>query len=70
MLRGWIVWALRDLVEQKVDFEETWAILYEAFVTWDDIGVVVTSVEERFASSYYIVEKECCHGLGNSQSAY
>ena len=43
-------WALRDLEEWKVDFEETWAIPYEAFVSWDEVGVVVAGVEEAFAS--------------------
>jgi hypothetical protein len=43
------VWMLRDLEERKVDFEETWAILYKA-------GVVAASVEERFASDYIIVD--------------
>jgi hypothetical protein len=39
-----------------VDFEETWEILYGAFVTGDDIGVVAAGVEEGFASSYTIVD--------------
>ena len=34
-----------------MDFEETWAILLnEAFVSWDEVGVVTAGVEERFAS--------------------
>ena len=46
------MWALRDVEEWKVDFEETWAILYEAFVSArDEVGVVVatSSVEAAFA---------------------
>ena len=48
--------ALRDLEERKVDFEETWAILYEAFVSRDEVGVVA-GVEEAFASGYTIVDR-------------
>jgi hypothetical protein len=39
-----------------VDFEETWAILYEAFVSRDDVGVVAVGAEEKFASGYTIVD--------------
>ena len=42
---------LMDLEEQKVDFKETWAILYEALVSWDKVGVVA-GVEEAFALGY------------------
>ena len=49
--------ALRDLEERKVDFEETWAILYEAFVSRDEVGVVAAGVEEAFASGYTIVDR-------------
>ena len=31
---------MRDLEERKVDFEETWAIQYEAVVSRDEVGVV------------------------------
>jgi hypothetical protein len=51
------VWALRDPEERKVDFEETWAILYEAFVSRDEAGVVAAGVEEGFASGYTIVDR-------------
>ena len=37
-----------------VDFEETWAIVYEAFVSWDEVGVVAAGVEEGFASGWVI----------------
>ena len=50
------MWALRDLEERKVDFEETWAILYEAFVSRDEVGVVAAGVEEAFASGYTNVD--------------
>jgi hypothetical protein len=39
-----------------VDFEETWAVLYEAFVGRDEVGVVAEGVEETFASGYTIVD--------------
>ena len=32
-----------------MDCEETWAIPYEAFVIWDEVGVAA-GVEEAFAS--------------------
>jgi hypothetical protein len=41
-----MVWALRDLEGQKVDFEETWAIPYEAFFSRDEVGVAAAGVEE------------------------
>ena len=41
-----MVWALRDLEGQKVDFEETWAIPYEAFVSRDEVGEAAAGVEE------------------------
>jgi hypothetical protein len=51
------VWALRDL-EWKVDFEETWAIPYEAkFVSQDEVDVVAAGVEEGFGSGYTIVDR-------------
>ena len=46
-----------DLEERKVDFEETWAILYEAFVSRDEVGVVAGVEEEEFASGYTIVDR-------------
>ena len=46
-----------DPEERKVDFEETWAIPYEAFVSLDGAGVVAAGVEEAFASGYTIVDK-------------
>ena len=52
-----IVWALRDPEEQKVDFEETWAIPNEAFVSWNEVGEVAAGVEEAFASGYTIVDR-------------
>ena len=51
------MWALRELEERKVDFEETWAILYKAFVSRDEVGVVAACVEEDFASGYTIVDR-------------
>ena len=56
--RQWceIVWALRVPEERKVDFEETWAIPYEAFVSWDEVGVVA-GVEEAFSSGYTFVDR-------------
>ena len=43
------MWALRDVEEWKVDFEETWAILYEAFVSArDEVGVVVATSSVLF----------------------
>ena len=39
-----------------MDFEETWAILYEALVNWDEAGVVAAGVEEGFASGYTNVD--------------
>ena len=40
-----------------MDFEETWAIPYEAFVSRDEVGVMVAGVEEAFASGYTIVDR-------------
>ena len=40
-----------------MDFEETWAISFEAFVSWDEVGVVAAGVEEGFSSGYTIVDK-------------
>ena len=51
------MWALRDLGERKVDFEETWAIPYEAFVIRDEVGVVAAGVVEGFASGYTMVDR-------------
>ena len=51
------MWALRDLEEQKVDFEETWAIPYEAFVSLNELGVVAAGVKEGFASGYTMVDR-------------
>jgi len=39
-----------------VDSEETWAILYEAFVSRDEVGVVAAGYEVAFASGYTIVD--------------
>jgi hypothetical protein len=49
--------ALRDLEERKVNFEETWAIPYEAFASRDEVGVVAAGVVEGFASGYTIVSR-------------
>ena len=49
--------ALRDLEERKMNFEEIWAIPYEAIVSRDEAGVVAAGVEERFASGYTIVDR-------------
>ena len=35
-----------------MDFEETWAMPYEAFVGWNEVGVVATGFEEGFAPGY------------------
>jgi hypothetical protein len=51
------VWALRDPEERKVDFEETWAIPHEAFVSPDGVGVVAADAEEGVASGYTIVDR-------------
>ena len=58
------MWALRDSEWRKVDFEETWAILlYEAFVSQDEVDVVTAGVEERFALGYTpIVDNEARNG--------
>ena len=48
---------MRDLEERKVDFEETWAISFEAFVSRDEVGVVAAGVEEGFSSGYTIVDR-------------
>jgi hypothetical protein len=50
------VWALKDLEVRRVDFEGTWAILYEAFVSRDEVGGVAAGVEEGLASGYTMVD--------------
>ena len=61
---------LNDLEEQKVDFEETWAILHETFVNRDEVGVVAVG-GEGFASDYTTVVDRtqklgyCLHGDGD-----
>lgn len=52
-----IVRELRVLEERKVDFQETWEIPYQAFVSWDEVGVVAAGVEEGFSSGYTMVDK-------------
>ena len=39
-----------------MNFEETWAIPYEAFVSRDEVGTAA-GVEEVFASGYTIVDR-------------
>ena len=54
--RQWceIVWALRQPEEKEV---ETWAILYEAFASRDEVGVVAAGVEEASALGYTIIDR-------------
>jgi hypothetical protein len=51
------MWVLKVPEERKANFEETWAIPYEAFVSPDEVGVVAAGVEEALASGYTIVDK-------------
>jgi hypothetical protein len=39
-----------------VGFEETWTILYEAFVSRNEVGVEAAGYEAAFASGYTIVD--------------
>jgi hypothetical protein len=40
-----------------MDFEDTWVVPYEAFVSWDEVGAVASAVNKRFASNYTIVDR-------------
>ena len=40
-----------------MDFGEAWVILYEAYVSQNEVGVVAAGVEEIFASDYTIVDR-------------